>query len=106
MPRKMKSKRKRNLPKLDQASSVHLIMLLLTMIVYIVFLSVQQFLFSFEGLRNKIIIINVLLAVGMVIEIGYFVWEIRKRQTKSQEHSEKKKISKDKEEVEEDKTNG
>jgi hypothetical protein len=106
MPRNKKSKKKRNLRKLDQASSVHLIMLLLTMIVYIVFLSVQQFLFSFEGLRNKIIIINVLLAVGMVIEIGYFVWEIRKRQTKSQEHSEKKKTSKDKEEVEENKTNG
>lgn len=78
-----KSKKKRSLPRLDQASSVHFIMLLLTIIVYVVFLSVQQFLFSFEGLRNKIIIINVLLAVGMGIEITYFIWEIRKRQNKA-----------------------
>ncbi len=102
MSKDVKSKKKRNLPKLDQASSVHFIMLLLTMIVYVVFLSVQQFLFSFEGLRNKIIIINVLLAVGMAVEIGYFIWEIRKRQTKNQEHTNKKKASKNKEEVEEE----
>ena len=76
-------KKKKSLPKLDQTSAVHLIMLLLTVVVYIVFLSVQQFLFSFEALRNKIIIINVLLAVGLGVEVAYFVWEIRKRQTKT-----------------------
>jgi len=76
-------KKKRSLPRLDQASSVHLIMLLLTVIVYVVFLSVQQFLFSFEGLRNKIIIINVLLVVGLGIEVAYFIWEIKKRQAKN-----------------------
>jgi hypothetical protein len=79
----VKEKKKRKLPQLNQASTVHLIMLLLTVIVYIVFLSVQQFLFSFEALRNKIIIINVLLAVGLGIEVAYFIWEIRKRQTKA-----------------------
>ena len=76
-------KKKKSLPKLDKTSAVHLIMLLLTVVVYIVFLSVQQFLFSFEALRNKIIIINVLLAVGLGVEVAYFVWEIRKRQTKT-----------------------
>ncbi|MCG3225762.1 MAG: hypothetical protein H7645_02500 [Candidatus Heimdallarchaeota archaeon] len=80
-----KRKKKRSLPRLDQASSVHFIMLLLTVIVYVVFLSVQQFLFSFEGLRNKIIIINVLLAVGLGIEVAYFIWEIRKRQSKNED---------------------
>ena len=80
-----KRKNKRSLPRLDQASSVHFIMLLLTVIVYVVFLSVQQFLFSFEGLRNKIIIINVLLAVGLGIEVAYFIWEIRKRQSKNED---------------------
>ena len=76
-------KKRKSFPKLDQTSAVHLIMLLLTVVVYIVFLSVQQFLFSFEALRNKIIIINVLLAVGLGVEVAYFVWEIRKRQAKT-----------------------
>ncbi|NPD87954.1 MAG: hypothetical protein HGN29_04480 [Asgard group archaeon] len=84
-----KKKKKRSLPRLDQASSVHFIMLLLTVIVYIIFLSVQQFLFSFEGLRNKIIIINVLLAIGLGIEVAYFIWEIRKRQTKNEDSVKK-----------------
>ena len=79
-------KRKKNLPQLDQSSIIHLIMLLLTIIVYVVFLTLQQFLFSFEGLRNKIIIINVLLATGLAIEIIYFIWEIRKKQRKAQKN--------------------
>jgi len=77
-----KSKKKRNIKLLDQTSIIQLLMLLLTIIIYGVFLSVQQFLFPFEGFRNKIIIINVLLAVGLIVEIGYFVWEVRKKQKK------------------------
>ena len=92
-----KKKKSRNLPRLDQASSVHFIMLLLTVIVYVVFLSIQQFLFSFEGLRNKIIIINVLLAVGLGIEIAYFIWEIRKRQAKNEDLTKENESDKVKE---------
>ena len=89
-----KKRKGRSLPRLDQASSVHLIMLLLTVIVYVVFLSVQQFLFSFEGFRNKIIIINVLLAVGLGIEVAYFIWEIRKRQAKNEKLARENKSDK------------
>lgn len=92
-----KKKKKRSLPRLNQASSVHFIMLLLTVIVYVVFLSVQKFLFSFEGLRNKIIIINVLLAVGLGIEVAYFIWEIKKRQAKSENLAKENESDKAKE---------
>jgi flagellar basal body-associated protein FliL len=90
----VKKRKRRNLPRLDQASSVHFIMLLLTVVVYIVFLSIQQFLFSFEGLRNKIIIINVLLAAGLAMEVAYFIWEIKKRQTKNEESAKNTKSDK------------
>jgi type VI protein secretion system component VasK len=83
MAENSKRKKKVNIKVLDQTSIIQLLMLILTIIIYGVFLSVQQFLFPFEGLRNKIIIINVLLAVGLIVEIGYFVWEVRKKQKKT-----------------------
>ncbi|MCG3215149.1 MAG: hypothetical protein KAS63_00380 [Candidatus Heimdallarchaeota archaeon] len=67
---------------LDQTSVIQLIMILLTLVVYAVFLSIQQFLFEFEDFRNKVIIINVLLCAGIGLEIGYFIWKIYKRKQK------------------------
>ena len=91
MSKNSKTKEKKYFQLLDQATVVQLLMILLTLIVYAVFLSIQQFLFEFEDFRNKIIIINVLLCVGIGMEIGYFVWKIYKRKKKSEKKEDKKK---------------
>lgn len=67
---------------LDRTAVIQVIMILVIIIVYSIFLFVQQFLYSFEGFRNKIIIINILLAVGLIIEIGHFVWIQYKKKRK------------------------
>ena len=91
MSKNSKTKEKKYFQLLDQATVVQLLMILLTLIVYAVFLSIQQFLFEFEDFRNKIIIINVLLCVGIGMEIGYFVWKIYKRKKKSEKKEDKQK---------------
>jgi len=89
MSKDSKIKEKNSFQLLDQAAIVQVLMILLTLIVYAVFLSIQQFLFDFEEFRNKIIIINVLLCAGIFLEIGYFVWKIYKRKQKSEKKKEK-----------------
>ncbi len=89
MSKDTKTKEKKHFQLLDQATIVQLLMILLTLIVYAVFLSIQQFLFDFEDFRNKIIIINVLLCAGIGLEIGYFVWRIYKRKKRSEKKEEK-----------------
>ena len=84
MSKNSKTKEERDFQLLDQATIVQLLMILLTLIVYAVFLSIQRFLFEFEDFRNKIIIINVLLCAGIGMEIGYFVWKFYKRKRKSE----------------------
>ena len=88
MSKDSKIEKKNNFQLLDQAAIVQLLMILLTLIVYAVFLSIQQFLFDFEEFRNKIIIINVLLCAGISLEIGYFVWKLYKRKQKSEKKKE------------------
>ena len=76
---------------LDRTAVIQVIMIIVIIIVYSVFLVVQQFLYSFEGFRNKIIIINVLLALGLVIEIGHFIWlQYKKRKKEFEKIPEKK----------------
>jgi predicted membrane protein len=100
MTEKSKRKNRLNIRLLDQTSIIQLLMLILTIIIYGVFLSVQQFLFPFEGFRNNIIIINVLLAVGLIVEIVYFIWEVRKKQKKEIERTtEKAKIKSSQEKI-------
>ena len=89
MSKDSKTKEKSSFQLLNQTTIVQLLMILLTLIVYAVFLSIQQFLFDFEEFRNKIIIINVLLCAGIFLEIGYFVWKIYKRKQKSEKKEER-----------------
>ena len=79
MTNKAMVKIKEFIDKIDRAAGIQLTMILLIIVAYGVFLSVQKFLFGFEGFKAKIIIVNVLLAVGILIEFGYFIWHTNKQ---------------------------
>ena len=88
MPNKIIVKLKEFVNKIVRASGIQLTMISLIVVAYGVFLSVQKFLFDFEGFRTKIIIINVLLAVGILIEIIYFIWHTNKYGKKDEKETE------------------
>ena len=76
-------KNKRNtFTSLDSAAAVQLFMIIVVIIAYIMFLTFQRYLFSFEELLPKLIIVNVLLVAGIVMEISYFIWTMRKKKKK------------------------
>lgn len=76
-------KNKRNtFTSLDSAAAIQLFMIIVVIIAYIMFLTFQRYLFSFEELLPKLIIVNVLLVAGIVMEISYFIWTMRKKKKK------------------------
>jgi len=84
----------------DKMVLTQLFALIITVITYGIFLSIQRFLFSFEKFRNKIIAVNILLTSGLLIYIGHFIWEIKKKNIKEtdklkKENSEKLKTKKE-----------
>ena len=79
------TKAKKLINKIDRAAGIQLTMILLIVVAYGIFLSVQKFLFNFESFRSKIVIINVLLASGILIEIVYFIWHTYKTDNKKNE---------------------
>lgn len=82
---------------LDRTAYLHLAAYSILIIAFILFLVMQKYLLSFENLESKIIIINVLLAVGVVIEIGHFTYTTYKKSKKLEEQSDKNKSENDKE---------
>lgn len=88
MPNKKVTKAKKLINKIDRAAGIQLTMILLIVVAYGIFLSVQKFLFDFESFRAKIVIINVLLATGILIEIVYFIWHTYKADKKKNEEIE------------------
>ena len=85
MPNKKMTKAKKLINKIDRAAGIQLTMILLIVVAYGIFLSVQKFLFNFESFRSKTVIINVLLASGILIEIVYFIWHTYKTDNKKNE---------------------
>jgi len=85
MTNKKMTKAKKLINKIDRVAGIQLTMILLIVVSYGVFLSVQKFLFNFESFRTKIVIINVLLAAGILIEIVYFIWHTYKTDKKNEE---------------------
>jgi len=71
---------------LNQALSIHLIMIIITIIAFAIFLSIQQFLYSFEDFITKVIIIDVLLGMGILLEIITLIWRVRNLQLKNKEN--------------------
>jgi len=83
--------------KIDRAAGIQLIMILMTLVAYIILLSIQGYLPSFEGSQSRLITVDVLLGVGLLIEIGYFIWHTHKQ---SIEGTKKKNKISDEEETE------
>jgi len=88
MVKKFRIDLKRVKIQLNQALSIHLIMIILTIIAFAIFLSIQQFLYSFEDFIIKIIIIDVLLGVGILLEIITFILRVRRQQLKDKKNNE------------------
>ncbi len=85
MMKKFRIDLKKGKIQLNQALSIHLIMIIVTILAFAIFLSIQQFLYSFEDFIAKIIIIDVLLGVGILLEIITFIWRVRNLQLKNKE---------------------
>ena len=78
MENKFVTKLKDFIRKIDRAAGIQLIMICMTLAAFIALLFIQQYLPSFEGAQSKLIIVDVLLGVGLVIEFGYFFWHTNK----------------------------
>ncbi len=78
MENKIVEKLKNFIRKIDRAAGIQLVMISLTLVAFIILLYIQQYLPSFEGSQSKIIIVDVLLGVGLLIEFGYFFWHTNK----------------------------
>ncbi|MBY8999968.1 MAG: hypothetical protein KGD64_03555 [Candidatus Heimdallarchaeota archaeon] len=72
---------------LDRATTIHLFMIATVIFAYILFLISQQYLFADEDLKPKLIIINILLVVGIVMEIGSFIWIMYNKKRKLEKKS-------------------
>jgi hypothetical protein len=97
MMKKFRIDLKKGKIQLNQALSIHLIMIIVTIIAFAIFLSIQQFLYSFEDFIAKIIIIDVLLGVGILLEIITFIWRVRNLQLKNKENITSKEEKEEKE---------
>lgn len=86
--KKFKLDLKKGKMQLNQALSIHLIMIIVTIIAFAIFLSIQQFLYSFEDFIAKIIVIDILLGVGILLEIITFIWRVRNLQLKNKDNIE------------------
>ena len=75
---------------LDRADAIQLLMITLVIITYVMFLIFQRFLFSFEDLLSKLILVNVLLVAGIMMEISYFIWTMHKKKKKKEAKSKPK----------------
>ena len=88
--------------KIDRAAGIQLVMIFMTLAAYILLLSIQRYLPSFEGAQSKLIIVNVLLGVGLLIEFGYFIWHTNKQGKEETPKKEKKVSEIEKLEIEEE----
>ena len=88
--------------KIDRAAGIQLIMILMTLVAYIILLSIQGYLPIFEGSQSKLIAVDVLLGVGLLIEFGYFIWHTNKQGKEETKKEEVKEIEKKEEFSEEE----
>lgn len=88
--------KKNTFTSLDRAASIQLFMITVVIIAYVMFLIFQRYLFSFEDLLSKLIIVNVLLAAGIAMEISYFIWTMHKKKKKLETKSKSKEVETEK----------
>ena len=101
MENKFVAKIKEFVEKIDRAAGIQLVMILMTLAAYIILLSIQGYLPSFEGSQSKLITVDVLLGVGLLIEFGYFIWHTNKQGKEETKKDEIKEIEKKEEIIEE-----
>ncbi len=92
MENKVVIKLKEFVNKIDRAAGIQLVMIFMTLAAYILLLSIQKYLPSFEGAQSKLVVVNILLGVGLLIEFGYFIWHTN-RQGKEETPKKENKIS-------------
>lgn len=68
---------KTNLQK-NRVAQLQLTVIVLTLILYIFFLVYQQAIMEIGLIRKQILIVDIIMAVGLIIEILYFGWEVYK----------------------------
>lgn len=81
---------------LDRAASIQLFMITVVIVAYVMFLIFQRYLFSFEDLISKLILVNILLAAGIVMEISYFIWTMYKKKKKLEVKSKSQEVEMEK----------
>lgn len=84
MDQEIKKTKKNFFTSLDRATTIHLLGVVAVIFAYVLFLIVQQYFFSSEDMRSKLIIINVLLIAGIVMEIVSFIWIMYKKKKKEE----------------------
>ena len=97
MNQKIDKRKRFKFTPLDKAASIQLIMITIVIIAYVMFLIFQRYLFSFESLQSKLLIVNILLAAGIVMEISYFIWTMHKKRKKAELKAKKKTATVDEE---------
>lgn len=96
MNQKTEKTKRTTFTSLDRAAAIQLFMITVVIIAYVMFLIFQRYLFSFENLLSKLIIVNVMLAAGIVMEVSYFIWTMHKKKKKVEAKSKFKESEKEK----------
>ncbi len=76
--------KKQRITLLDKTLTLQLLMILLILIAYAIFLTFQRFLYSFEDFQGRIITVNILLSIGILVEIAHFSYKVYKKVKKEQ----------------------
>ena len=70
-------KLKKFIKKIDRAAGIQLVMICMTLVAFILLLYIQQYLPP-TGSQSKLIVVDILLGIGLLIEFGYFIWHTNK----------------------------
>ena len=100
MENKVISRIKEFVKRIDRAAGIQLVMISMTLVAYIILLSIQSYLPNFEGSQSKLITIDTLLGIGLLIEFGYFIWHTNKQAKDDKIKTKEKKIEIKKQEKE------
>lgn len=89
MSQEIKKTKKNFFASLDRTTTLHLLGVVAVIFAFVLFLIVQQYFPPSEDMKSKLIIINVLLIAGTVMEIVSFIWIMYKKKRKLEMKSRK-----------------
>lgn len=73
----------------DKSSIPKVILLFLLIVFYASFLILQRVLYVFSEIKTRLIMINILLTIGVLFEIGSFFWNAYKKEEIENEETNK-----------------